>query len=108
MVDGFEIKTPTVVLGKSLDFDVQLTSRANKTQPLIIDFVIHYQRANGELSPQVYKWKSLKLNPSESVTLGKQQTIRQITTRTFHAGTHRLEIQINGQKFAEGPFELTL
>ena len=107
-IDGFKITTPEVKLGNSLDFELQLTSAAKSDQSLIIDFLIHYQRANGGLSPKVYKWKIVDLKPGKSLSIAKKQAIRQITTRVFYAGTHGLEIQINGEKVAEGSFELTL
>ncbi len=107
-VDGFNIKTPQVKLGSSLEFEVDVTSKSKKDQPLIIDFAIHYQRANGQLSPKVYKWKALQLKAGKTLSMARKQTIRQITTRVFYAGTHGLEVQINGQKVAEGSFELVL
>ncbi|NKB54039.1 MAG: DNA alkylation repair protein [Rhizobiaceae bacterium] len=107
-IDGFNIKTPKVKLGNSLEFAVDLTSMSNADQPLVVDFAIHYQRANGQLSPKVYKWKALDLKAGQSLSMAKKQSIRQITTRVFYAGTHGLEIQINGEKVAEGSFELVL
>lgn len=107
-VDEFAITTPSVKLGNSLNFDLELTSTGKKTQPLIIDFAIHYQRANGELSPKVYKWKVLDIKAGETLSMTKKQAIRQITTRVFHPGTHGLEVQVNGDKVAMGTFELAL
>ncbi|MEP1207371.1 MAG: DNA alkylation repair protein [Rhizobiaceae bacterium] len=107
-LDGFAISTKSVKLGQSLDFEIDLTSTGKSSQSLIVDFVIHYQRANGELSPKVYKWKSFELKPGETVKMAKKQAIRQITTRVFYAGTHGLDIQINGETVASGTFELIL
>ncbi|MGI9364955.1 MAG: DNA alkylation repair protein [Rhizobiaceae bacterium] len=107
-VDHFAITTPEVKLGGHLAFEMEMTSTADELQPLIIDFAIQYQRANGELSPKVYKWKIIELQANESLTISKKQTVRQITTRVFHAGTHGLEIQINGERLAGGSFELVL
>jgi len=102
------LKTPVVKLGTGLDFEIELSSTGTGIQPLIIDFVIHHVKANGETSPKTFKWKVLDLKPGSSLKLSKTHPMRPVTTRVHHAGTHGLEIQINGESFGRVDFELTI
>ena len=102
------LKNATVKLGSHLEFEVSITSDATSTQPLIIDYVIHHQKANGTTSPKVFKWKTLDLPANKSMTLSKKHALKPITTRVYHAGQHQVEIQINGKSFGRADFDLSL
>ena len=102
------ILSPHVKLGEHLEFELELSSAARSSQPLIIDFVIHYKMANGGQSPKVYKWKNMDLGTGKSAQLAKRFALKQITTRKFYAGEHGLEIQVNGETLANGTFDLSL
>lgn len=101
--------TPTrLKLGETLQLTAELTTKGKKTLPLVIDYVVHYAKANGSTSTKVFKWSETTLKPREPLVLTKRQTIRDFTTRKHHAGRHRVELQINGQRLAEAIFSLTL
>ena len=104
----FQIHTPEVALGKHLEFSVTLMSRSKTSQPLILDFNIHHQMANGKLSPKTFKWKILDLPAGQSVTVSKRHAIKPITTRKYYVGTHKLEIQVNGEIMAQKEFKLVV
>ena len=97
-----------VKVGQTLEFNIELRSKASAKQPLIIDYAIHYLMANGKQSAKVYKWKQMDLKAGKTISVAKKHNIKPITTRVFYPGTHALEIQINGQKFAKREFELHL
>ena len=102
------ILSPIVVLGEHFEFELDLTSATKASQPLIVDFVIHYRMANGGTSAKVYKWKNINLAAGKSVSLAKRFALKQITTRTFYAGKHGFEVQINGETIASDTFNLSL
>jgi len=52
-----QIGVPDVVFGTSLRFSVLIASKATYDQPLMIDYIIHHQKANGKTSPKVFKWR---------------------------------------------------
>ena len=79
-----------------------------KPQRLVIDYAVHHVKADGRLSPKVFKGKSLMLRPGETLTLSKRHALRPITTRVYHAGLHRLEILVNGVSVASADFRLDL
>ncbi|WP_395173377.1 hypothetical protein [Roseibium alexandrii] len=50
------IEREQVRFGSSLSFSVALKSTATRSQDLIIDYVLHFRKANGKLAPKVFKW----------------------------------------------------
>jgi 3-methyladenine DNA glycosylase AlkC len=103
-----KILTPQVSFGEELLFELCLTSTSKKTQPLIIDYAIHHQKANGSTTPKVFKWKTSTLASFGTLKAKKKHGIRKITTRTYYPGTHRLEILVNGISFGIKNFELVM
>lgn len=95
-----------LVLGDKFELKAELTSKSKKPLPLVIDYVIHYARAGGKTSAKVFKWSETTLQPGKPLVLTKRQTIRDFTTRKHHAGRHRIELQVNGQRLAETAFQL--
>lgn len=97
---SFVVKKRNVVLGGHLEFEISLSSRASKTQKLVIDYVIHHRRANGTFSPKVFKLRSLNLAPKQKLKIAKKHPVRAITTRSYYSGEQRLALQINGKELA--------
>ncbi len=104
----FQIKNKHVVLGDSVAFSVNLKSTSKQPQALIIDYSVHFKKANGKLAAKVFKWKALELNVGESLSLAKSHPVRPITTRKYYAGTQGLSLRINGQDFGYAEFELNM
>ncbi|MCB1207704.1 MAG: DNA alkylation repair protein [Verrucomicrobiales bacterium] len=93
-------------LGDRLATTAVITSTAKKVQRLVVDYVIHYVKANGSSAEKVFKWTELELAPKATLTLTKTQVIRDFTTRKHYAGHHKVELQVNGQRLASAVFEL--
>jgi len=72
----------------------------------MIDFAVHYIKANGKPRPKVFKWCQVELDGSEKKTLTKKLNLANLSTRTHYAGKHRVDIIINGQWSYLGIFEL--
>jgi 3-methyladenine DNA glycosylase AlkC len=93
---GFKLDRKTVQGGGEIQFEFKLKSESRKPQKLVIDYLVHYMKANGAQTPKVFKLKSFTLPPEESVLIVKTHSFKLITTRVYHPGKHDLEIQING------------
>jgi 3-methyladenine DNA glycosylase AlkC len=102
------ISNDQVQLGEYLEFDVEIGSTSVASQKLVIDFAIHFVKANGQQNAKVFKLKSLDLAAKQSCKIQKRHGIKAITTRQYYAGTHRLEILVNGQGLVSQEFELSL
>ena len=101
--------TPTVLqFGGELSFSFELRSLSSAEQNLLIDFVMHFVKANGSTTPKVFKLKKLKLRAGETVLVSKKVAIRPISTRKYYPGRQGLEIQVNGQILGGADFELVM
>jgi len=100
------LSSDTVRLGESLHFSTQITSTAAVKQSCVIDFAIHYVRAKGKTSRKVFKLKNLRIKPGECITLEKSHPFKKITTRKHYAGTHKIEILVNGRRADRASFQL--
>ncbi len=105
---NLDLKTKKIQMGASLEFAAQLTSQAETSQPLIIDYVLHHLKANGQTSPKVFKWKIAEIKPGQTLNLSKKHPIKPITTRVYYEGAQGLEIQINGESYGRVEFDLSL
>jgi 3-methyladenine DNA glycosylase AlkC len=101
------VLTETVAFGEALAFEAVLKSTSAQRQNLVIDYVIHFRKANGVTAPKVFKLKTLKLEPGARVVLTRRHAIRPITTRRYYDGPQAVELQINGKTFGQTGFELT-
>lgn len=94
------------VEGESVTLSCTLQSMATETQPLLIDFIVHYVKANGDTRPKVFKLTACELAAGQTLCLKKKLSLAAMTTRRHYPGQHRVELLINGQTFALGSFEL--
>lgn len=104
----FRLEPVEVRLGEAVTFTFTLRNDAAATQSLLIDYLVHYVKANGNTSPKVFKLTTRHLAPGETVTITKKHALRPVTTRVHYPGTHTLEIQVNGVNLGGGSFQLNL
>jgi 3-methyladenine DNA glycosylase AlkC len=97
-----------LVLGESLQLQLDLRSTSDQPQSLLIDYAVHHVKASGERSPKVFKGWTLELAPGERRSLHKTHALRPVTTRRYHAGRHELDVRINGRECARAGFVLRL
>ncbi len=100
------IDSPSIELGDSLQFEASISSTSNTAQSLVIDYLLHFKKANGSLSAKVFKWKKFELADSETIKLQKKHALRAVTTRRYYSGQQQLSLRINGQDFALESFDL--
>jgi 3-methyladenine DNA glycosylase AlkC len=92
-------KRPRV--GGQVRFSFELTSTAKQSQELLVDFAVHFVKANGLSSPKVFKLRRLQLGPKARVELEGRVSLAPMTTRKHYPGKHRIDVLVNGV-----PFEL--
>ncbi len=105
-IGSFNIKTPQVLFGENLKFDLEIISTSDKEQKLIIDYLVYFKKANGKLAAKVFKWTKFTLKPNEKKTFAKNHPIRPITTRKYYQGKQALSLRINGSDFEFEEFYL--
>jgi 3-methyladenine DNA glycosylase AlkC len=107
-VDRFAVSPAKVEMGDRIELEVKLRSTASESQRLVVDFVIHHRTSAGGLSPKVFKWTTLNLEPGEHAVITKRRPIQHASTRTYHAGRHLVELLVAGDVVAEGGFNVSV
>jgi 3-methyladenine DNA glycosylase AlkC len=105
---ALDLQPPQLALGESLHLTLTLRSTAKAAQKLAVDYAVHHVKADGSTRPKVFKGWQLELAPGAQLSLSKRHTLKPITTRRYHAGTHALAVHINGQEVARAAFVLHL
>lgn len=102
----FRLEPAEVKLGEGVTFTFTLRNDAAAPQDLLIDYLVHYVKANGSTSPKVFKLTTRTLAPGETFTIEKKHALRPVTTRVHYPGQHTIEVQVNGQIVGGKGFEL--
>jgi 3-methyladenine DNA glycosylase AlkC len=93
-------------IGRSVRISTTLSNQGIESKALMVDFAVHYIKANGGIRPKVFKWCQIELGASGEKTLSKKLNLTNLSTRTHYAGAHRVDIIINGQWSYLGTFDL--
>ena len=102
----FELGKTSVTLGGHLDYRLVVRNSSRRTLRVMFDYAIHHRKANGTLSPKVFKGRIRELAAGERWEITGRHPIRPVTTRVYHPGIHSIEPRLNGQAFAAMEFML--
>ncbi|UNZ21253.1 DNA alkylation repair protein [Streptomyces sp. 891-h] len=103
---GLDVHTPEVHIGEHLAFGYEITNTGSRRTCLVIDYVIHHRKANGDLTPKVFKLATRTLAPGERWSAVRRHSFRELSTRRYYPGVHRVQLQINGQPHGSAAFSL--
>lgn len=106
IVRNLSIEPATVALGNTARFSFEIVSQSDQPQELVIDYVVHYRKANGRLAPKVFKLSKVTLQPAQVLRLQRTVSFRPITTRVYYPGEHTIAPQINGVLYPEVRFKV--
>ncbi len=95
-IKSFKLDQKKYCVGENINLSVTIRSQTNSKQKLVVDYIIHYMKANGSLSPKVYKWKTFEVKGKEVLPLKKRHSLKKISTLKFYPGAHKISLQING------------
>ncbi|HLA41908.1 MAG TPA: DNA alkylation repair protein, partial [Aggregatilineales bacterium] len=99
-VRDFSVQPGEIVTGEVISFSCEIVSLGRDSQSLMIDYVIHFRRSNGNTSAKVFKLTKKSLKPGESLAIQKKHSFQPISTRRYYPGIHAIEIQVNGSILA--------
>jgi 3-methyladenine DNA glycosylase AlkC len=103
---AFELCKPSVKLGGHLDYRLVIRNTSHKSLRVMFDYAIHHRKANGSLSPKVFKGRIRALSPGEVWEISGRHPIKPVTTRVYHSGIHGFEPRLNGRSFPMEEFTL--
>lgn len=98
----------SVKLGGHLDFRLVIRNTSRRTQRVLFDYAILHRKANGSLSPKVFKGRVKELAPGERWEISGKHPLKPVTTRVYYAGIHGFEPRLNGRAFPPLEFMLKL
>jgi len=107
-VGRFSCAPAVVEIGDDIELIADIVSTSDAEQHVVVDFVVHHVHASGSTSPKTFKWSNLRLGAGQTVTIAKRRRIQHASTRRYHAGRHRVDLQISGEVVASTHFDLML
>lgn len=105
-LENLKVNKEVCKMGDEIEFSFELISKAGEEQNLMVDFIVHYMKANGKTAPKVFKLSKKKLPAKEKFNFKKKLSFKAISTRKYYEGLHEIEIQVNGKKYSKLNFQL--
>lgn len=105
-IENFQISTPEVKVGNSLEFSFNLLNNSDGKAKIRLEYGIYYQKANGTLARKVHKISEKEYAGNSAKQITRKHSFKVVTTRKFHPGLHQVAVIINGNEFEKYNFEL--
>ncbi|MEZ4897003.1 MAG: DNA alkylation repair protein [Saprospiraceae bacterium] len=100
------IQNHVVNWGQDLIFEATVTLNEESSRILVIEYIVHYLKANGSYSLKVFRLTKETLESMETKSYRRKRSMQDLTTRKHYPGIHYLEIQVNGNRYDKKAFEL--
>lgn len=101
------LQSSQIQAGEALTFEVELSAKSKS--PVIVDYVIHFQKAGGKVSPKVFKLKQAVLKAGKPQVFAKKHLLKaNATTFKLHPGAHKVVVQVNGRHLGEAAFDVSV
>ena len=88
---------PSVKLGGYLEYRLLIKNTSRRSLRALFDYAILHRKANGGLSPKVFKGRIKELAAGESWEIKGRHPVKLITTRVYYAGLQQFEPRLNGK-----------
>jgi 3-methyladenine DNA glycosylase AlkC len=102
-----KITPKKIPIGGSVVIAFDVVNNGKKPARAMVDFAVHFVKANGEAKPKVFKLKALELGAGEAVSIAKKISLVPLTTRKHYAGHHAVTALVNGETHPLGTFTLS-
>jgi 3-methyladenine DNA glycosylase AlkC len=106
VIANAKITPKKVSIGGSATILFDVINNGRATARAMVDFAVHFVKANGSTNAKVFKLKALVLSAGETVSITKKIALKQLTTRKHYPGSHRVTVQVNGETHPLGAFNL--
>ena len=105
-LENFVLAEKAVSLGGHLGYRLVIRNTSRRALRVMFDYAILHRKANGTLSPKVFKGRVKELAPGERWEIIGRHPLKPVTTRVYHAGLHGFEPRLNGRAFPQVEFML--
>ena len=99
-----DITPQQLAMGETTALSCVISNNSKRSQSLMIDFQVHFVKANGTARAKVFKLAQTELAADDSMTVSKKISLAPLTTRKLYAGHHQVDLLINGQCHPLGHF----
>jgi 3-methyladenine DNA glycosylase AlkC len=100
-IEDFQIVTPTVTIGGTLEFRFKLSNSNPVKTKIRLEYGLYYQKKNGSLSKKVCKISEKDYAANSTTPITRKHSFAIVTTRVFHPGLHRVSIILNGNELSK-------
>ena len=107
-VHNIKVEPEQINFGEDVLFSFEILSTSDHEQHLIVDYLVHFLKANGKHTPKVFKLSNKTLKPGERIKITRKHGIKPITTRKYYPGVQFFQPQINGHVFGKVKMVLTM
>ncbi len=101
-----KVKPDVLTIGDTIALSFEVINTGNAPERFVIDYCVHFVKANGETSAKVFKLSTIELESGGSRAFSRRLSVQQRTTRIHYPGIHRVEVLVNGTPHPIGSFEL--
>lgn len=101
-----QVKNKQVCWQGDFEFELTLEKQSARENKLMVDYKVHFMKANGKQAAKVFKWLDRTESDAVALSFEKKHSFKTVTTRKHYPGLHRLEVFVNGIKKAQTEFEL--
>ncbi|SCL14824.1 3-methyladenine DNA glycosylase AlkC [Micromonospora nigra] len=105
-VSALRCSPRSVRVGETVMLRLDVTNTDRRPHSVTVDYVVHHVRGNGRTIPKVFKLARVDLVAGERRMIEKAHPVREINTRRYYPGEHRVDIQVNGLVKATDTFDL--
>lgn len=102
----FSLETDSVALGKTIFFNVTLVCQEVQPIRLVVHYVLHHIRKNGTIAQKTFKLSERNIESGQKITLSGKHSFKEITTRRYYPGKHKIEIVVAGVSCGKKEFIL--
>lgn len=102
----FTLEKNTIAIGDTIGFSVTLASEEQEPIRLAIQYAVHHQRKNGQPSAKIFKLAEREIVPGKNPVINSKHSFKEITTRRYYPGEHKIEIIAGGVSLGERTFIL--
>lgn len=102
----FTLEKDAVSIGDNIGFTVTLSLQETEPKRVVIQYAVHHQRKNGKTSAKIFKLAERNMVAGESVTINSRHSFREITTRRYYPGEHKIELLAGGVSLGTRRFAL--
>ena len=105
-VEALSVTPDVISKGEAvaIAFDVVAGEEAGR---LVVDYALDRVLANDKRGRKVFKIKVIEVAPGDRVSVAAKRSFKPLSTRKYYAGTHHIEVLLNGRVAATASFELT-